>query len=252
MDRYKVKTSNIFNSTYSFHINNEYTNCLILLYCCCDDSIWLIPENVISNQQKISIGRYKSKYNIYKTNIQLLAGKISELYTTTSKHTFEMLDTPINFYQQREQEFRYFRENMIQYLNFVYDEMEGLVYDFKINGLKVQEKVCSFNNYKNAYLCNICKNGKNSKEETRHIQYDKGDNDIYWINCSNKKNFFVIPENILIDRGYVGDREGKIFLKLKIENMKTDSDWFTPFLFDYHTINMDVNKTRLLLLLSAY
>ena len=58
----QVKTKNSRNLTYSFHINNIYKDCLILLYCIEDNVMWLIPENIIGNQKKISIGYNKSKY----------------------------------------------------------------------------------------------------------------------------------------------------------------------------------------------
>jgi len=52
----QVKTTKVRHLTYGFHINNTYKNCLILLYCCEDENMWLIPENVIQNQTKVSIG----------------------------------------------------------------------------------------------------------------------------------------------------------------------------------------------------
>ena len=62
----QVKTTKGRHLTYSFHINNNYKDCLILLYCCEDENMWLIPENIIQNQAKISIGFNKSKYKNMK------------------------------------------------------------------------------------------------------------------------------------------------------------------------------------------
>ena len=59
----QVKTNEKIHLTYSFHINNLYENCLILLFCVEDKNMWIIPENIIGNQKKISIGYNKSKYN---------------------------------------------------------------------------------------------------------------------------------------------------------------------------------------------
>ena len=59
-------------------------------------------ENIIENLKKVSIGYYKSKYNIYKINKQDIIDKLHEYYQVTSKFTFDKLDTPNNIYQQRE------------------------------------------------------------------------------------------------------------------------------------------------------
>ena len=80
----QVKTSNTRNLTYSFHINNTYNNCLLLFYCCEDKTMWLIPENIILNQKKVSIGYNKSKYNIYKINKDNIFNKFNEYYYNTN------------------------------------------------------------------------------------------------------------------------------------------------------------------------
>jgi hypothetical protein len=200
----QVKTNNIIHLTYSFHINHIYKDCLLLFYCCEDESMWLIPENVIGNQQKVSIGYTKSKYNIYKVTNENIINKLTELYKITSKFDFDTLNKPINIYQQREQEFRKYRENKIDFIQFHYDNMEGTVYDFKIGNLKIQEKVAKINN-ENRHIFFLCKsNGFHNQ-----IQYDIGDNDYYWLNCDDKKYFFVIPENILIDKEFIGNKNEK-------------------------------------------
>ena len=141
----QIKTTNIRRLTYSFHINNDYKNCLLLLYCFEDESMWLIPENIISSQKKISIGFNKSKYNIYKLSKDNIINKLQELYTITTKFEFDILNIPINIYQQREQEFCKYREIKIDFIKFHYDQMEGTTHDFKIENYKIQEKVTKVN-----------------------------------------------------------------------------------------------------------
>lgn len=190
----QVKTTKARNLTYSFHIQKLYTNCLLLLYCVDDDKIWLIPENTIGEQSKISIGYNKSKYDIYSIDNNNLINKLIEIYNTTSQFSFDKLDTPINIYQKREKDFRKFREEAIPFLNFTYDEMEGTVYDFKIGNLKIQEKV-SIMNDRQIRFCLFKANGHNC-----YSLYTKGDNDFYWLNSEDRKAFFVIPENALLER----------------------------------------------------
>ena len=241
----QVKTTNVRHLTYSFHINNIYKNCLILLYCVEDNKMWLIPENIIGEQKKISIGYNKSKYNIYQINENTVINKLNELYNNTTNFEFDKLNTPTCIYQQREQIFRNFREEKINYIKFEYGEMEGTVYDFKINNFKVQEKVAKISDKENRYIFFLCKNNGSSSK----IQYDIGDNDFYWLNCDNKKTFFVIPESILIKKGFIGNKIENInrqTLKITVKKeLHNKSLWLQDYMFDYENIDKD----RLLFLL---
>jgi len=243
----QVKTTNNRHLTYSFHINNNYKDCLLLFYCGQDEKMWLVPENIIVNQIKISIGYNKSKYNIYKINKQDIIDKLLEYYQVTSKFTFDKLDTPNNIYQQREKEFRKFREEKIDFINFEYPNMEGTVYDFRIGNLKIQEKVTEMSKENKCKFCMYKNNGKINKKPN-HTQYDIGDNDFYWLNSDNRKTFFVIPEKVLIDKGLIGNRPHKktFFLKITIKDpLHRMSAWLQPYMFDYENIDKD----RLLLIL---
>ena len=243
----QVKTTNVRHLTYSFHINNIYKNCLLLFYCCEDEHMWLIPENIIENQNKISIGYKKSKYNIYKINKNIISDRLNEYYYNTTKFSFEKLDTPNCIYQQREKEFRKFRQEKINFIKFDYDNMEGTVYDFKIDSLKIQEKVTKISE-DNKCIFQLCKSNRKNNENRNQIQYDIGDNDFYWLNCDNKKTFFVIPEKILIDKGLIGNSIDKksMFFKITLkEVLHKLSDWLQPYMFDYENID----KERLLTIL---
>jgi hypothetical protein len=241
----QVKTMGIRHLTYSFHLHKTYVNCLLLFYCCEDESMWLIPENTISYQKKVSIGYNKSKYNIYKINKESIFENLNEYYQTTSKFTFEELDTPINIYQQREKEFRKFREEKVDFIKFEYENMEATVYDFKIGNIKIQEKVTKISDKEDRYKFCLCKNNGTKDGKHNQIQYDIGDNDFYWLNCDNKKTFFVIPEAVLINRGIIGNNDGKrsMFLKITVkELLHKNSSWLQPYMFNYENID----KERLL------
>ena len=237
----QIKTSNTRHLTYSFHINNVYKNCLILLYCNEDESMWLIPENIIIDQKKISIGYTKSKYNIYKVSKDNIVSKLNELYEKTSKFPFDKLNTPTNFYQQREKEFRKYREEKINFIKFDYYYMEGTVFDFKIENYNVQEKVAKIDN-KNKCTFELSKKNGSTNGIINKSQYDIGDNDYYWLNCDNKKVFFVIPENILIDKGLIGNNDGKKQKYFKVEIKETltkKNKWLQTYMFNYENIDKD-------------
>lgn len=239
----QVKTTNVRHLTYSFHINNIYKDCLLLFYCCEDENMWLIPENIICNQKKVSIGYNKSKYNIYKVCKDNITNKLNELYKNTSKFEFEKLNKPKCIYQQREKEFRKYREEKINFLNFENDDMEGNVYDFKVGNFKVQEKVAKINDNKCCFQ--ICKNDGLINGSQNQIQYDISDNDFYWLNCDNKKTFFVVPESILINKEIIGNNGKKRTKTIKIivkETLNKNIACLQPYMFDYENID----KARLL------
>ena len=248
----QVKTSKTANLSYSFHINNNYKNCLILLFSVNDQNMWIIPENIIGNQQKISIGYNKSKYNIYKVNNDELINKLHNFYINTTKFEYDILNTPTNIYQQREQVFKFFRQKTINFIDFNYDEMEGTVYDFKINGYKIQDKTAKLCEKRNRSVFQLCKNKGTIEGNRNQVQYDVNDNDFYWLNCDNKQHFFVIPEKILIEKGFIGNKEenkNKIFLIITIKDelyYDYRHKWLIPFIFNYTSINETPNKTRLL------
>ena len=231
----QVKSTNKSNRGYGFHLEKNYKDFIILCICNDDKRMWLIPYNDIIGLTKISIGDNVSKYNCYETLENSIINKIGLLYDSTKKFTFEELNTPQCFYQQREQEYRKYRETKIDFIEFIYDGMEGTVYDFKIGNLKVQEKVGSITKSNQIYF-SICK-----KEGKSNIQYNKGDNDIYWLNVNDKKNFYVIPESIFIDRGFINNSENKIHLKLpSIENQKKNKNfWLCEYKFDYDNVDKD-------------
>jgi hypothetical protein len=246
----QVKTTNQIHLTYSFHINNIYKNCLILLFCNEDKNMWLIPENIIGNQKKLSIGYNKSKYNIYKVDENTVSDKLNELYYNTTQFEFDILNKPTNYFQHREQEFKKFRQERINFIQFNYDEMEGTVYDFKVNDFKIQEKVSKLYDEKNKYIFYLCKNNGILDGKRNPIQYDIGDNDFYWLNSENKIYFFVIPEKILIEKGFIGNKlenKNKQFLKFVVkDDLHYKSNWLKPYMFNYETINEEENKIRLL------
>ena len=126
--------------------------------------------------------------------------------------------------------------------------MEATVYDFKIGNLKIQEKVAKISDKEARYKFCLCKNNGTKNGKHNQIQYDIGDNDFYWLNCDDKKTFFVIPEAALINRGIIGNNDGKrsMFFKITIkELLHKNSLWLQPFMFNYE----DIDKERLLITL---
>jgi len=229
---------------YYFRLNSgNYDGCLILCVCEEDKKMWLIPYEEVKGLKTIGVAQ-KSKYNKYEVTKDNLINTLTNYYDMSIKFNFSILDTPTSDSQKQEQKYRKIRETKIDFISFKNNEMEGFVYDFMIGNQKVQEKVgtithnnnnaCSFS--LNKYDCRV--NGK-----CKQKCYEEGDNDLYWLNCKNDK-FYVIPENILISKGFIGKDCTK--LKLYVSPTNVNTDWCNEYLFDYN----NVDKERLLKLIN--
>ena len=152
---------------------------------------------------------------------------------------YETIDTPICIYQQREKEYRVFRENILHFIQFDNNNMEGLVYDFKIGNKKIQEKVGGLSTTrKGTFLFEVVKKGMIDNKRC-NVQYNKGDNDIYWLNCNNHKHFYVIPEDVLVEQGYICDTKTKKKMIKVNPHSEKSCLWLKPYQFDYENINKE-------------
>jgi hypothetical protein len=238
----QVKTTNKKTERtgqYYFRLNNgKYDNCLLLCICEEDKKMWLIPYDEVEGLKTIGIAQ-KSKYNKYEVTIENLIEKFNYFYNSTNKFEFDILNTPINKSQQQELEYRKLRESKIGFIEFKNNEVEGLVYDFKIGERKVQEKVGSItHNNPNSFSFNLTKYECRVDGKCINQNYKEGDNYLYWLNCKNGK-FYVIPEEELIYHGYIGNNcKQKIYVSPTNQN----TEWCNKYLFEYDNID----KERLL------
>ena len=237
----QVKTTNkkTEKDQYYFRLNNgKYDNCILLCICEEDKKIWLIPYEEVHGLKTIGIAN-KSKYNKYEVSNENLIEKLNIYYDLINKYEFDILNTPTSKSQQQELEYRNLRESKINFIEFINNEVEGLVYDFKIGVKKVQEKVGSITkNNPNSFLFNLIKYKCRVEGKCVNQSYQEGDNDLYWLHCKNRK-FYVIPEKELIEHGYIG-KHCKEHLYVSPTNKNTE--WCNQYLFDYDNID----KERLL------
>jgi hypothetical protein len=232
---------------YYFRLNNgKYDGCLILCVCEEDKKMWLIPYEQVNGLKTIGVAQ-KSKYNKYEVNNENIIDKLLQYYEVCEKFNFVVLDTPTSNSQKQEQEYRKIRETKIDFISFKNNVMEGLVYDFMIGNKKVQEKVGSIiHNNINSYMFILAKYDCRVNGKCKSKSYEKGDNDLYWLNCKNGV-FYVIPENILIDQGFIGKDCKKQRLYVSPTNKNTE--WCNDFLFDYNSVDKErildiINKTN--------
>jgi hypothetical protein len=184
----------------SFFVTRKYSNMLILLIHINDKKFWLFEPNEIGIG-KMTIGKNRSKYDGFE--IKNICDSFDYWYKKQIYNiAFEKGNTPQSERAKLEYEFVKHREDKINFLNFIDNKMDGQVYDFKINHLKIQEKVCTvLDNGKN-FVSLHKSNGYINKKQLRQPYYEC-DNDFYWFNGRDKKIFYVISEKILINKGYI-------------------------------------------------
>lgn len=235
----QVKTTNkkTDRGQYYFKLNNgKYDDCLLLCICEEDKKMWLIPYEDVKGLKTIGIAK-KSKYNKYEVNKEIWFEKLTKYYNLSNKFECNILDTPTSNTQKQEQEYCNIRENKITFIDFKTNNMEGLVYDFMIGSKKVQEKVGTImKNNINSYKFNLTKYDCRVDGKCKHRCYELHDNDLYWLNCKNG-TFYVIPEDVLFENGYLGKECKKGQLYLSTTNLNTK--WANEYLFDYNNVDKD-------------
>jgi hypothetical protein len=241
-----VKTG---SNQYSFNIRKQYKDMLLLLICIEDKKFWLFESNDknIMSTSKITIGNNKSRHNnaiINDLNLKFIYWYEKNIYNVT----FEVGNTPQNKTSQLEYEYVKLRKNNINFINFITNEMDGLVFDFKIDHLKIQEKVCT--PHRKTHFASIRKQGgikhNGNKKTQTHIPYCESDNDFYWFNLQDRNTFYVVPEIELIDRGFIStkDSTGKTTI-----GIGSNEHWLNSYKFQYDTINEEDNKEELMLII---
>jgi hypothetical protein len=101
---------------------------------------------------------------------------------------------------RKEFKYRLRREEKLKFIKFKQSIIDGTVYDFKINKFLHQETICTKYNKKNKYyyLGNLSRNNHREK-----FNYKLGDNDFYWFWIPDSTIFYVIPELILYQNGFI-------------------------------------------------
>jgi hypothetical protein len=229
------------NSGYNFSICREYENMITICIAYEDKKIWLFENDNIKHIKSVLTIRKNSKYNKFEVNKENLINILLNKYLELPKFTFNELDTPLTDKVKLEYEYRKLRENKLNFIDFIDNEIQGETFDFKIGNKKIQEKVSSLRNNKTETysfnlhkMCGIKnKNGKRTKQN-----YKLGDCDIYWFHCKNTTKFYVIPENILAEKDYVGNSDCKP-KNLTISKFNKNTFWTKDYLFDYDNLDKD-------------
>jgi len=234
------------SNNYYFSKINKYETMLVFCICIEDQRMWLFEGKFLKNLSRLRIGNTRSIYSSYEVTQEQLNIQLNKFYNTYNLLNFENANTPISNQCINEQKYRKLRESKIPYIKFEYPEQDGLCYDFIVNNLKVQEKIATYY-YKRGIICPDTYVIRISRHKGC---YKKGDNNLYWFGIPNTELFYLIPEDILIEKGYIENtshkssiQKCKLSLTLypsytydKLINRKITSYWINEYLFNYNTL----------------
>ena len=113
-----------------------------------DKKIWLFENDNIKHIKSVLTIRKDSKYNKFEVHKENLINILLNKYLELPKFTFNELDTPLTDNVKLEYEYRKLRENKLNFIDFIENEHQGEVFDFKVGNKKIQEKVSSLRNNK--------------------------------------------------------------------------------------------------------
>lgn len=239
----KIKSTDCESHCIKFKIDKVCDKSIVLMISVKTEEIWIFQPNELS-VRTYYMGKYKWKYD------KNLVTNIVEQFDTIYKKdifntTFDLANTPISTASKLEHLYIKKRETTIKYLDFCQNEVCGLSYNFKIGNLKVQEM--TFSRYKNkkSYVAKLNKNMGRCFTQP----YSAGDNDLYWLNINeHDEHFYVVPEHVLIENGYIQTTEqvGRKYL-----NVGANKSWLLKYQFSYKNINKSEEKERLIRLISS-
>jgi len=242
----QVKTTKQHDGdVYNFKTRKEYPNCMILCLCISDKKTWIFNGNDVKVKGfNIGISGISSKYDINRIEESFEMEPSNELINIFEEYInnivlqpFELLDVPVSFSQIQEQIFRKHREIKCNFLNFEYPIGTGLVYDFITNNKRVQEKVLTKDKIREyAYALFSKCTGK---------PYQKDDNAIYWFHFPCKIFFLAIPEEVLIQCGFIQTEteEGKTNFYVNLTKVKEKDHVYHKYLFSYDELKeKKINK----------
>jgi hypothetical protein len=234
-------TKGICHKMYSFRgIKKDYTGMLIICICTTEEKIWIIPYSDLSlKAPNLNISEY-SKYNDYSCGNNLILNQYIDKYKDKCiRKSLEECMLPISNLQQQEQEYVKKREKAINFLQFKRMDIQNTPTDFMVNGKKVQEKVCGFNNIKHGLILALASNnGKNENGIRKFRTYRYGENDYYWFHSSIDNIFWIVPEQVLYDKGYISDPDKtsnntSFSIRINKENNYGIREWIKEYEYNY-------------------
>lgn len=232
-------TKQISHGMYSFRrLKTEYRNMLIICVCINENKIWIIPYDEVNINTNLNIS-LKSKYNKYLVQNNEDINKYIDKYCDRYQNNkLEELNKPQCQLQQREQDYVKKRETYVDCIKYEYPDVQNTSTDFIVNNKKIQEKVCGlykYNNRKDKYIVWFASNNGTNNKVRKYRTYYIGENDYYWLHSSIDDRFWIIPEMILYEKGFIANKN-EIKSK-KTMNLFTNNEWLKEYEHNYNNYN---------------
>jgi hypothetical protein len=237
----QVKTTmSLSFGMYSFTVHNKYKDMILICVCNSEKKLWIVPYNHLAVKSKLNIS-VKSKYSKYLVDNSTINTFIDKYISDIVYNTIDVLLTPTHLLQQREQLYVKKREQCLPFLSYQYPNVQNTCVDVIINGKKVQEKVLGFIDYKKSFQCAFSANNGKLEGKRQFRMYQLGENDYYWLHSSIDDRFWIIPEQVIYEKGFISNtneiKPKKTFM-FKIKNNEHNK-WLNMYEFTYSNIDRE-------------
>lgn len=242
----KYSNFNIGNQYYFTMSEKTYPNALILCVNLKENKMWLFPPNIIKSCSKLKINILNKHTEYLVENKEKLLLKLYDFYHgyqsihVEYKKNYYLDENKIflNSHVQVEYTYKIKRLNMINFIPFQNPISNFELYNFIVNGYKVQECVCFISKKNNYQMASIHK-----IRDKKSLPFAIEDNDFYWFHERDCELFYVVPAKILELKGFISSNLSKGKTSINID---TNFVWLFDYKFSYQTINNLEEKTKLL------
>lgn len=234
-------TIQLSHGMYSFGFNhNDYKNMLLICVCISEKKLWVIPYHHLSITSKLNIS-IDSKYNKYLVDLTTIIDRIDSYRSEILCLQLDTILLPITPLQQREQLYAKKREQCVPFLEYKYPLIQNTCVDVIVNGKNVQEKVLGYDELKKGLYCGFSKNNGIKDGKRCYRCYQLGENEYYWLHSSVDNRFWIIPELVLYNKGYLSKKDEtmpKKMLWFKSEN-NINKEWLVEYEYNYDIIDKE-------------
>lgn len=242
----EIKYSNSStNEHYYFAMRKNYKNILIIFVSLEEKNIWIFPPNILEYTTKIKINKKKpNRFEQYYVKQEDIVNTLMDYYEKFKEILVDKNENLMvsiaktNPHINVEYEHKIKRLKYINFIDFQNPISNFEPYNFIVNGHKVQECVSFISNANHRQTVSIHK-----KQNGLSLPFYYTDSDFFWIHERNCDNFYVIPSNIMYEKGLLDSESQKGKRTL---NLETNQYWLFKYKFSYTTINIEPNKSNLL------